>query len=249
MTLEELYKAVETFRKAGISLNDLEVQIAEKEKELINNKIIPELTDAITPILKQVCSELSLVVNYVPGQPLSVCVSRQTEQQEDLSGGMEQPVEEVPEETSEKVEDSGEADCQDTTDDITQDETAGNNVGGKSKPLSRGKGTKKGPKMLLRIKFADGTLIEEQDASETFCKYVQKVGVERVHALGIYKNRVNLVSDTVHSAYKHQVKDLGDGWYLMTWSDTKTKKKQILQIAEKLGIDITIEEFEKPKKK
>ena len=231
MTLEELYKAVETFRKAGISLNDLEVQIAEKEKELINNKIIPELIDSITPILKQVCSELSLVVNYVPGQPLSVLVSRQNEPQEDVTGEVEQPIPVDP--------------PMDTPD--ANDPHVPND--GVVKPLPEPPQPTKGPRTMLRINFADGTVIEEPEAAETFRQFILKVGVDRVRALGKMQNKVPLVSDTIDSKYKSQVRKLVDGWYLMTWSDTETKRKDILDIAEKLGIDITVEKIAKPKKK
>ena len=155
---------METFRNAGISLNDLEAQIA--EKELINNKIIPELIDSITPILKQVCSELSLVVNYVPGKPLSVLVSRQNEPQEYVTSDMEQTVEGIPVDAPVDAKDP-----QVPNDGIVP------TVPVSPKPT-------KGPSTMLRINFADGAVIEEPEAAETFCQFILKVGVERVRALG-----------------------------------------------------------------
>ena len=66
--LSDLYKAMETLRKEGLSLNeDLERQVSELE-----------VTETIEPALKQVQRELVLVVDYHPGMPISVSLSRKT---------------------------------------------------------------------------------------------------------------------------------------------------------------------------
>lgn len=78
----------------------------------------------------------------------------------------------------------------------------------------------KGKTTLLRIKFSDGTVIEEPEVAETFRKFVLKVGIEKVRSLGIIRNKVPLVSNTIDSKYKSQQRDLGDGWYLMICSTT-----------------------------
>ena len=74
-----LYKAMETLRKEGLSLNDdLERQVSELEEEIIKKEILPIVTETIAPALKQVQRELVLVVDYHPGQPISVALSRKT---------------------------------------------------------------------------------------------------------------------------------------------------------------------------
>ena len=75
--LADLYKAMETLRKEGLSLNeDLERQVSELEENIIKKEILPVVTETIAPALKQVQRELVLVVDYHPGEPISVSLSR-----------------------------------------------------------------------------------------------------------------------------------------------------------------------------
>jgi hypothetical protein len=77
--LGDLYKAMETLRKEGLSLNeDLERQVSELEENIIKKEILPVVTETIEPALKQVQRELVLVVDYHPGLPISVSLSRKT---------------------------------------------------------------------------------------------------------------------------------------------------------------------------
>ena len=77
--LSDLYKAMETLRKEGLSLNeDLEKQVREVEEDIIKKEILPVVTQTIEPALKQVQRELVLVVDYHPGEPISVSLSRKT---------------------------------------------------------------------------------------------------------------------------------------------------------------------------
>lgn len=77
--LGDLYKAMETLRKEGLSLNeDLERQVSELEEDIIKKEILPVVTETIEPALKQVQRDLVLVVDYHPGMPISVSLSRKT---------------------------------------------------------------------------------------------------------------------------------------------------------------------------
>ena len=77
--LSDLYKAMETLRKEGLSLNeDLERQVSELEENIIKKEILPIVTETIERALKQVERELVLVVDYHPGMPISVSLSRKT---------------------------------------------------------------------------------------------------------------------------------------------------------------------------
>lgn len=74
--LSDLYKSMETLRKEGVSTNDLEQKVGELEEEIIKKEILPVVTETIEPALKQVQRELVLVVEYHPGEPISVALSR-----------------------------------------------------------------------------------------------------------------------------------------------------------------------------
>lgn len=77
--LNELYKAMEALRNVGLSINEeMERQASELEEEIIKKEILPIVTETIEPALKQVQRELVLVVDYQPGNPISVSLSRKT---------------------------------------------------------------------------------------------------------------------------------------------------------------------------
>ena len=68
---------METLRKEGLPVGeDLEKKANELEEEIIKKEILPVLNKTIEPALQPVKRELVLVVDYVPGQPLSVHLSR-----------------------------------------------------------------------------------------------------------------------------------------------------------------------------
>lgn len=75
--LGDLYNAMETLRKVGLSLSEeQEKQLSELEEGIIKKEIIPIVTESIELALKQVQRELVLVINYKPGTPISVTLSR-----------------------------------------------------------------------------------------------------------------------------------------------------------------------------
>lgn len=97
------------------------------------------------------------------------------------------------------------------------------------------------PRTRLRITMPDGHIIEESTAQETLRQFILSVGVDRVRAVGLKVNKVPLVSNTIDPKYKTSQKSLGSGWYLMTCSDTATKKRQIETIATAIGIDVNVD--------
>ncbi len=90
----------------------------------------------------------------------------------------------------------------------------------------------------------DGSIIEEPTTWESLHKFVLKVGVDKVRAAGIIANKIPLVSNTVDKKYSKAQKPLGNGWLLMTCSDTVTKRKQILTIASHIGIKVKVDVIE-----
>lgn len=97
------------------------------------------------------------------------------------------------------------------------------------------------PRTRLRITMPDGSVIEEKTAWESLHKFVLAVGVDKVRSVGLIANKIPLVSNTVDKKYKTAQKPLGNGWLLMTCSDTITKRKQILAIASYLNFQVLVE--------
>ncbi len=97
---------------------------------------------------------------------------------------------------------------------------------------------KKAPKTVLSVKLADGKTIAYSVAAETFVATIEAFGIERVRALGMTMYGEPLISDSKHDRYTQYRS--GD-YYVMTHSNTETKKKQLEEIAGKLGERIAVE--------
>jgi len=93
------------------------------------------------------------------------------------------------------------------------------------------------PNTRLRITMPDGSIT----AWKSLYKFVLTVGVDKVRAVGLIANKIPLVSNTVDQKYKTAQKPLGNGWFLMTCSDTATKRKQILSISKSYALDVKVE--------
>lgn len=93
--LSDLYKAMETLRKENLSTEELENQVGKLEEDIIKKEILPIVTQSVEPALKQVQRELVLVVDYIPGRPISVHLSRKTNINELLDAKLMEPDPEV----------------------------------------------------------------------------------------------------------------------------------------------------------
>lgn len=75
--LEKLYNAIESLKELGVALpQELIENTNMVEEEIIQNEVIPALSEAIEPIISQIQRELILVVEYVPDEPLQVRMTR-----------------------------------------------------------------------------------------------------------------------------------------------------------------------------
>ena len=207
--LSKLYELRRLSQKFGMEWTEKqERQLEAEEEHLIKNEVLPVVTKSIEPALSQVERELVLVVDYVPGTPLKVSLSRKR----NLLEVLEDVVEIKPDPEVEHTE---------------------KKKGGKKVVTN--------PRTRLSIKMPDGSTIEERTAWESLQKFILRAGVEKVRAVGLIANKIPLVSNTVDKKYKTAQKPLGNGWLLMTCSDTATKRKQILAIAKALSLSVNVE--------
>lgn len=207
--LSKLYELRRLSQEFGMEWTEKqERQLEAEEEHLIKNEVLPVVSKSIEPALSQVERELVLVVDYVPGIPLKVSLSRKR----NLFDSLEDVVEIKPDPEVEHTE---------------------KKKGGKKVVTN--------PRTRLRITMTDGSIIEERTAWQSLQKFIQRVGVEKVRAVGLIANKIPLVSNTVDKKYKTAQKPLGNGWLLMTCSDTATKRKQILAIASYIGMKINVD--------
>ena len=208
LRLKKLYQTMDNLKELGLSINEDLIQEAnELEEEIIKKEILPVLSKTIEPALQPVQRELVLVVDYVPGKPLSVHLSR-------------------------KRNFTAEIDAKE----ILPDPEVEHKEIGKTGPK-----VVKQPVTRLKITFADGTVLQERNAAETFVAFVRKVGVERVRSLGLKQCKIPLVSNTVDKKYGDKQKPLGNGWFLMTNTSTQSKLKDIEYIAKTFDLKVRVD--------
>lgn len=75
--LETLYASIKGLQDLGLPLNEETLKAADElEEQLIKTEILPAMSKDIEPMLSQIQRELVLVIEYKPGTPISVALSR-----------------------------------------------------------------------------------------------------------------------------------------------------------------------------
>ncbi|MFA6832696.1 MAG: hypothetical protein WCR36_10610 [Bacteroidaceae bacterium] len=213
--LSKLYEAMETLRKEGLPVNeDLEQKANEIEEDIIKKEILPILTKNIEPALQPVQRKLVLVVDYVPGQPISVHLSRNRNFTTNMPDSKEIVVD--PEVTHHQH---------------------GSHTDSEDK-------IQRGPARDMAVFFPDGTIIAEKKAVDTLLKVVQKIGVAKVRQVVEDYNlkfcKVPVISNRRDAKYGSSQKDLGNGWLLITHSNNPMKKTFIEKLSEVLNLGIRV---------
>jgi hypothetical protein len=215
--LEKLYNTMDNLHELGLTINeDLEREVNELEEEIIKKEILPILTKNIEPALQPVKRELVLVVDYVPGQPLSVHLSRKR---------------------------NFTADMPDAKEIVIDPEVAHREHGSHTDSDDK---IQRGPARDMAVFFPDGTIIAEKKAVDTLFKVVQKIGVAKVRQVVEEYNlkfcRVPVISNRRDAKYGKSQRDLGDGWLLITHSNNPMKKTFIEKVSNvlHLGIKVTL---------
>lgn len=211
--LSDLYKAMETLRKEGLPVDEnLEKKANELEEEIIKKEILPVLSKTIEPALQPVKRELVLVVDYLPGQPLSVHLSRKRNFTAELKDAKEMVLD--PEVThrnhisrpDEKIERGPARDMTVSFPDgtVIAEKTAAETLVSVVKKIG-----------VARVR----QVVEEYKLK--FCK-------------------VPVISNRRDAKYGRSQKDLGGGWLLITHSNNPMKKAFIEKVSDILGLGIKV---------
>lgn len=215
--LGDLYKAMDTLRKEGLSLNeDLEKQVSELEEAIIKKEILPVVTETIAPALKQVQRDLVLVVDYHPGEPISVALSRKAKISEIMGAKTLTPGRSNP------VKSPVEAEAREP-----------------HEPTKHVDNPTKG----MRVTFADGTVVWRRQAIDTLIDTLRKIGLERIPRVGIMHGGYNLVSREKRPPepgriWQHET----DGWYVYSNISNSQKLEDLKRISDYYHLGLKIEE-------
>ena len=94
------------------------------------------------------------------------------------------------------------------------------------------------PNTRLLVKFQDGPVICEAKAADTFALALKEFGLDRVGKLGKLVGGVPLISMRRHETYTQY--QIGKE-YVMTHSNTKSKKEMLEAVANELGLQVSVE--------
>lgn len=215
--LNKLYEAMDTLRKEGLPVDEnLEKKANELEEEIIKKEILPVLSKTIEPALQPVKRELVLVVDYVPGRPLSVHLSRKRNFAAELTDAKEMLLD--PEVTHRSRNSN--------SDDKIERGPA------RDMSVIFPDGT------VIAEKTAAETLVAV--VRKIGVARVRKV----VEEYNMKFSKVPVISNRRDAKYGKSQRDLGDGWLLITHSNNPMKKAFIEKVSEilNLGIKVTLKE-------
>ena len=216
--LEKIYSIIENSREVGVKLSkDVLQQVEELEEGIIKEEILPALGNDIAPRLEPIKRDLVLVVEYHPGEPISVALSRKTKISEIMGAKTLTPRSSTPVKSEEEPTE------------VKPHE-----------PTKHIENTTKG----MRVTFPDGTVIWHRQAIDTFIDALRKIGLERIPAVGIeHGNGYYLVSrdkrPTVPGRiWQHEC----DGWYIYSNISNGTKAEDLKRISDHYHLRLKIDE-------
>lgn len=215
--LEKLYSIIENSREVGVKLTkEVLQQVEELEEGIIKEEIFPALSSDIAPRLEPIRRDLVLVVEYHPGEPISVALSRKAKISEIMGAKTLIPRNSTPVKNEEKPE-------------ATEAHEATKHV----------ENTTKG----LKVTFPDGTVIWRRSAIDTFIETLRVIGMERIPEVGIMRSGYNLVGKERRPTepgriWQHEC----DGWYVYSNMSNATKIEYLKTISDYYKLGLIIEE-------
>lgn len=212
--LDDLYKAMETIRKEGLPVHDdLEQKASELEEEIIKKEILPILTKTIEPALQPVQRELVLVVDYVPGQPLSVHLSRKRNFTAELDDAKEIVLDPEVSHSSHEQKATDDKIERGPTRDLSVIFPDGTEIAEKTAVETL-------VKVVKKIGVAEVRKVVE-DYNLRCCK-------------------VPVISNRRDEKYGKSQKDLGGGWLLITHSNNPMKKAFLDKVSQVLHLGLIV---------
>lgn len=215
-TLKELYTTLKSLRDMNLPVDDKLLAAADAlEEKIIKEEILPALSQNLEPQLTDIQRDLVLVVEYHPGEPLSVALSRKVKICEIIDAKQ-----------------------------LTPSKPDSKPMKSEHKPrLHEPTKTIKNATKGLRVSFPDGTSVCYKMAIDTFIKTLEIIGFDRVEKLDITFAGFNVVSRHARPAelgrvWQHEYK----GWYIYSITNNKRKINILKTISNMLRLNLKIEE-------
>lgn len=216
--LEKLYSIIQNSQEIGVKLSDDVIsQINEAEEKIIRDEILPIIGQDIEPTLSQIKRELVLVVEYHPGEPISVALSRKTKisQIDDAK-----PIVANPRKWGKPVKSDEPAMAQEP-----------------HEPTKYVTNHTKG----LRVQFPDGTIVCNKTAIDTEIDVLRRIGFERAAKVGLKYSQWPLIGKKKRlteagKVWQHEI----DGWYIYSNTSNDRKKADLKAISDYYNLGLII---------
>ena len=220
-TLKELYTTLKSLRDMNLPVDEKLLKAADNlEEKIIKEEILPSLSQNIEPLLNEIQRDLVLVVEYHPGDPISVALSRKTKISEIVDAKQLTP-------RTERV----------ATPVVSTTPTT---PVAPHEPTKHVENVTKG----MRVTFPDGTVIWHRAAIDTFIDTLRKIGFDRIPAVGIkHGGGYDLVSKKQRPAeagrvWQHEC----DGWYIYSNISNGQKRDDLQKISVYYHLGLKIDE-------
>lgn len=216
-TLKELYTTLKSLRDMNLPVDDKLLEAADNlEEQIIKEQILPALSQNIEPLLSEIQRDLVLMVEYHPGEPISVALSRKAKISEIVDAKQLTPRISTPVVSSEQP--------------VPSVSTAPTKT-----IVNKTKG--------LKVTFQDGTVICESTAIATEIAALRKIGFDKIAKIDIIHSGFNLVSRKKRNPepgriWQHEC----DGWYIFSNTNNETKINDLQTISTTLHLNLKIEE-------
>ena len=94
---------------------------------------------------------------------------------------------------------------------------------------------------ILAVRMEDGTWIAEDRAIDTFIKVIKAVGIEEVKKLDLTVIGIPLIADCDYDGKAQRKVETEEGtYYIVSGTNTVTKKNILDDIAERLNVDMIV---------
>lgn len=218
--LQEYYRLFDMFKG---KLNDDQKKLLEGlEDQLIAEEILPAISESVAPVLSALRRPLTLVVDYNPEGGITVKTTRgEVVVKENTAKKYQIPA------TSKVVKVAEIEDAPDNQEpETTEDE---------------GPKFFRGPKVKFEVRL-NGKVVEGKDGAGILAETIRQIGFERVAKLNIMfvKGAYNLVDRRKRLDQGKLWQRAIGGWYIYSNTSNPTKANNLIEIAERLNLDMEI---------
>ena len=223
-TLKELYTTLKSLRDMNLPVDEKLLKAADNlEEQIIKEEILPSLSQNIEPLLSEIQRDLVLVVEYHPGDPISVALSRKAKISDFVDAKPMTP-------QAERVSTP-----------VSSDTPASPTI--PHEPTKHIENPTKG----LRVTFPDGTVVWRKSAIDTFIETLKIIGLDRIPQVGIVHRVYNLVGKKKRPlvpgrVWQHEI----DGYYVYSVLNNPMKIADLKRISKYYKLGLKIDEV-KPK--